>query len=83
MEKEYIVYRCRTCKKYIILVACEVQEAERENRFITCPYHAAHRNLKEVEEFDDLKEVIKTINCKDTYKKVGSKVVQKGWSKDV
>lgn len=77
MSKEYLVYRCRTCKRYLILVTEEVKEAKENGIYITCSYHSRHQ-VESVDEFDDLKDVLKFISSKNTYTRKNQKIVQKG-----
>lgn len=78
--KEYIVYQCRTCKKHFILAVEEVTHSEKESKYITCPFHGMHKDIRVVGGLDDLQEQSRCMDRKDTYTKRSGKIVQKGWS---
>lgn len=76
MKKVYTGYRCteRGCKREIILLTDELEQALSEKRFIVCSYCSSKRLLRE-SEADDLRELMGI--TKETYKKVNGRVRRK------
>lgn len=81
--KEYIVYQCRTCKKHFVLMSCEVTHSEKESKYIACPFHGKHKDIKVAGAYDDLLVLKNDMMKKDTYIKRNGKTVQKGWGGNV
>ncbi len=69
----YIAYKCKTCRKSFILLEDEVRHSELESRYITCPYHAAHRDIIVTGKYDDLKECMEK---HPIFKRVNGKMKQ-------
>lgn len=53
--KEYLSYRCRRCKKELILIT---KERLNHKGYIVCPY-CSSKTLEHGKEFDDIQECIK------------------------
>lgn len=53
--KDYIVYKCRVCHKYFILLTEEVRMTESKGDYITCP-HKGHRDIIVTGAYDSVKE---------------------------
>lgn len=74
----YIAYKCKQCKRIFVLLADEVEANEKKGKYLTCPYHAAHRNIEEIDKYDDLRDCMKH----SSYKKEKGRVKQRGWGSD-
>ena len=53
--KDYIVYKCKVCHKYFILLTEEVRMTEEKGDHITCP-HKGHRDIIVTGAYDSIKE---------------------------
>jgi DNA-directed RNA polymerase subunit RPC12/RpoP len=54
MLSNYTSFRCESCKKEIILLSEEVEQAINHNKYLTCVY-CNSRNLKKLSETYDLR----------------------------
>jgi DNA-directed RNA polymerase subunit RPC12/RpoP len=76
---EYIVYRCETCGKHFLLFTKEVTHSEKESKYITCPFHGKHKDIRVCYRDDSIEDCIYEMNRKDTYKKRKGRIVQSRW----
>ena len=53
----YSAYKCKVCKKETILVADQVEDTEKKNRYIVCSHCSSKKIVKE-KETDDLREIM-------------------------
>jgi len=53
--KDYIVYKCKICKKTFILLTEEVRFNESKGNYISCPFRG-HRNISVTGAYDSIKE---------------------------
>ena len=74
MYNAYIIYKCKICHKYFILMTNEIDYSEEESRYVTCPYHGKHKNIIVVGKHEHIKE------CMDhaSYARVSGRMKQKG-----
>ena len=71
--KKYIVYRCKVCHKYTILISEEVNHSEEAGKYMTCGHDGRHKKLSVAGAYDNLKE------CMDNYSyvKVAGRIRQR------
>jgi DNA-directed RNA polymerase subunit RPC12/RpoP len=55
MKSIYRVYKCKSCKREMILLTEDVDRIINNNRYLTCTYCSC-KHLKKVKETDDLIE---------------------------
>jgi DNA-directed RNA polymerase subunit RPC12/RpoP len=73
--KEYIIYRCNVCGNYFILLRSQVKYSERESKYITCPYHGKHKDIRVCGTYDSIKECM----MHDSYRRERGRLKQRGW----
>lgn len=71
MDKIYKGFKCNMCKNEFILLNNCIEENNKRNRYLTCPY-CGFKHIRETRETDDLKECI----SHSVYKKVNGAIRQ-------
>ena len=57
----------------------EVDHSEKESKFITCPFHGKHKNIRVIGRISKYGEIKRCMDH-DSFKKESGKVKQKRWS---
>jgi len=68
--KDYVVYECKICKLIFAIPREHLKLPENKDRYLSCNY--GHRQIKELNEYDSIKE------CMDNsvYKRVNGAIRQ-------
>lgn len=71
MSKIYTSYKCKRCRKEIILLTDEVESTKREGKYLCCS-HCGSKYIIREKETDDLRECM----GERVYKRIGGSIRQ-------